>query len=278
MTLYRAVVAYDGSRYDGFQIQGKGEVTVQGVLEAVLAKLSGGMIRLDVAGRTDAGVHASGQVISFALTWPHGEERLLRALNANLPPDVAVLQVQPAPERFHARFSAKSRRYRYTVLNTQQPHPLLGARAWHVPQALDLAAMQAAAQLLIGTADFGAFGRAPEDQGHTVRSVYVAEWSSVADALSMPTSAYGARLNAAPPLVGATGSDGGLAVGAVYQYVTEANAFLQHMVRRMAGAMVDVGRGRLTLAAFRSAFERADPWQYKTLAPPQGLVLEAVFY
>lgn len=196
------------------------------------------------AGRTDTGVHATGQVIAFDVDWKHADQALLRAINANLPPDIALQDIRQQPG-FHPRYDAHSRIYRYTVLQTAVRQPLLRERAWQVHNPLDPALMQAAAEKLVGTHDFAAFGQPPQGD-NTVRQVFRSEWQVLP--------------------------------GGQYVYEIEATAFLYHMVRRIVGTLVDVGRGWLSLAAFDTIFRSADLTRTKTMAPPQGLVLVQVRY
>lgn len=247
MTRYRATLAYDGAAYQGFQRQAGGTPTVQGALEEALARVTGQRVTVTGAGRTDAGVHATGQVIAFDVIWRHGDAELLRALNAVLPDDIALQDIAQQPG-FHPRFDAVARLYTYNVLNAPQRQPLLRCRAWHVWSPLDRDALQAAAALLVGEHDFATFGQPPQG-ANTVRTVLRSEWT-------------------AQPVSG----------GALLIYTIEANAFLQHMARRIVGMLVDVGRGALSLAQFEAAFRAADLAQTGTLAPPHGLVLAQVRY
>jgi tRNA pseudouridine38-40 synthase len=245
---YRAILAYDGTRYQGFQRQAPVIPTIQGRVEEALQAITGQPATVIGAGRTDAGVHATGQVIAFDLdqeAWKHSADALLNALNARLPEDIALQSLTTElDERFHPRFSASSRLYEYTVLTTAQRQPLLYQRVWHVRQSLYIEAMQQAAALLIGEHDFATFGQPPVGT-NTVRHVYQSEWE---------------------------------VQGACWIYRVQATAFLQHMVRRMVGMMVNVGRGRLSVEQFEADFRAADLTRAKTLAPPQGLVLVAVEY
>lgn len=248
MAKWRAFVAYDGTAYQGFQRQVSHVPTVQAALETALKRLAGGAVTVTGAGRTDAGVHASGQVIAFELAWRHEPDALARALNAALPDDIAVQQVEPAEPDFHPRFSARSRLYRYRVYAAPVRHPLLN-RAWHVRAELDGEAMARAAGMLIGRRDFASFGQPPQGT-NTIRTVIQSEW-------------------AREPLYS----------GALWTYTIEADAFLQHMVRRIVGMLIDIGRGWRTAADLGAAMARRqlghDPW---TLAPPHGLTLEQVRY
>ncbi|MCU0512382.1 MAG: tRNA pseudouridine(38-40) synthase TruA [Anaerolineae bacterium] len=246
MARYRAVVAYDGTNYAGFQKQGR-RPTIQLVLEDTLARLCGQPIALSGAGRTDAGVHASGQVIAFDADWPHGDDALLKALNHYLPPEIAVQALRQQPG-FHPRYQAHSRTYRYDVAVTAQRLPLLWRTTWQIMPPVDVAALQAAAALLVGEHDFATFGTPPRGD-NTVRVVFASGWQ-------------------AQPAAG----------GPLLSYRIQATAFLQHMVRRIVAMLVAVGRGRLPLTDFEVAFRQADLRQALPPAPPQGLFLESVQY
>jgi tRNA pseudouridine38-40 synthase len=251
---YRATVAYDGARYNGFQRQATGISTVQLALEEAIAEVTSMTVTVVGAGRTDTGVHAAGQVIAFDVGWKHSTDALLNAINAVLPDDIALQDLAIVQQAtlgevagntgFHPRFDATARVYKYTVYPSAQPNPLLRGRVWHVRAALDLDAMRRAGSLLVGVHDFAAFGK-PTQGEITVRRLVRSEW-----------------IEDTPLLV----------------YTVEANAFLKHMVRRMVGALVAVGRGSLTVDEFEAIFRsRKISWGIK-LAPPQGLVLEQVKY
>jgi len=239
----RAVVAYDGTDYQGFQRQARGR-TVQEVLERALERVTGERVALVAAGRTDAGVHAEGQVIGFDTAWRHPLDALQRALNAVLPADVAVREVAEAEAGFHPRYDARSRRYRYTVYNWPVRSPLVRRTSLHVPQRLDVGAMQEAARLLVGERDFATFGRPPKGE-NTVRRVLQAEWSG------------------SPPWL---------------YFDIEANAFLYRMVRSLVGTMLQVGLGRMTVEAFGQALEAGERDRAGPTAPPHGLCLVEVKY
>jgi tRNA pseudouridine38-40 synthase len=245
---YRATLAYDGTAYAGFQRQAAGIVTIQGTVEAAIGAVSGQTVTVTGAGRTDSGVHAVGQVIAFDLDWPHAAETLLGAINANLPEDIALQDLMPAPPGFHPRFDAWSRVYRYEVIQSTQRQPLLRDRTWRVWCPLAGGVMQQAADLLIGEHDFGAFGQPPQGDS-TIRQIFRSEW------VQQPTP-YGIQ----------------------WTYFIEANAFLKHMVRRVTALLVAVGQSRLRLDEFEIIFRRADLAAVKLMAPPQGLTLEAVRY
>lgn len=271
---YRAILAYDGTAYAGFQrlsSQGAPEPrpSIQGTVEAALLKISGQMPTVIGAGRTDAGVHATGQVIAFDLTWRHGAQTLLRALNATLPTDIAVQHLEGASPDFHPRYDATRRTYRYLVYQAPVRQPVLDRMAWWVrlpaegrQNRLDLEVMNRAAVELVGSHDFASFGAPPEtDHGSrsTVRQVSHSAWG------------------AGPTPWQLSGLAGALDV-ATCLYEIEANAFLYRMVRSITGALVEVGQGRMTVDAFIEAFRAKDRSRIGCLAPPQGLTLVNVSY
>ena len=246
MTRYRATVEYDGTAYYGFQRQVATQKTIQGELEQALFKLAQASIPITGAGRTDAAVHARGQVISFEFAdWRHGAERLTRALNSTLPRDIAVRDVATVHEQFHPRYDAVRRGYRYTILNRPTPSPLRRHRSWHVRETLDVGAMNRAAERLIGERDFGTFGTPPQGS-NTVRRLFKAEWRHATD----------------DELV----------------FEIEGNAFLKRMVRSIVGTLRLVGNGSWTVDEFVEVLESAERGNAGPSAPPQGLVLEFVDY
>ncbi|GAB4480560.1 MAG: tRNA pseudouridine(38-40) synthase TruA [Anaerolineae bacterium] len=246
MVRYRATVAYDGTAYFGFQRQAAGVPTIQLRLEEALGRITGQGRRGGVvgAGRTDTGVHASGQVIAFGLDWTHGADDLRRALNANLPPDIVVREVAETGAGFHPRYDALSRTYVYRLVIAPVRDPLRRLYAWHREGELDIPAMQAAAGSLIGAHDFSAFGTPPQGE-NPVRTVYEATWWAGGDEAA---------------------------------FTIRANAFLYRMVRRIVGTLVQVGEGRMTPARFQDILTGRDPAQSAAPAPPWGLTLVAVEY
>lgn len=256
------MVAYDGATYHGFQFQ-QGVPTIQGTLEEALHILSGIQIRVTGSGRTDAGVHASGQVIAATIPWRHSLTDLQRAWNANLPNTVAVRKLQVAPVGFHPRFSAISRTYRYTIFESDQPgdwsaplySPLTDYFALYVPYALDLTAMQAAANCLIGTYDFATFGQPPQGES-TVRNLLQAEWQEVQTDLPLLTRYPGRQL----------------------VFTVTANAFLRQMVRNLVGTLLEVGLKRWSVADIKNALNACDRKRCAPPAPPHGLRLACVQY
>jgi len=239
----RAVVAYDGTDYGGFQRQTNAP-TVQAVVEAALTQVTQEAITVQAAGRTDAGVHAVGQVVAFNAAWRHELSDLLRALNAVLPADVAVQAVAEASPDFHPRYDARSRRYRYTLYNAPVRWPLARRYSLHLASPLDVAMMQRAAQALVGEHDFATFGKPPQGK-ITVRRVLVAEWSGE------------------PPWL---------------TFDVEANAFLHRMVRSIVGTLLQVGQGRMSVEKFVSVLASCDRSQSVPTALPHGLCLTEVKY
>jgi tRNA pseudouridine38-40 synthase len=250
-----ALVEYDGTRFAGFQRQSpdKGP-TVQGAIEAAIQRITGTAISVEAAGRTDSGVHASGQVINF-----HAPDRLdiaawQRALNALLPQDIAIRAACHVADDFRARWDALSRSYRYRILCDASRSPLRERFTWRVSGRLDVVAMQAASAHLLGEQDFGSFGSSPRDRrsdgyrGHTVRTMFAADcrWAG-----------------AEPDVV---------------ECRFTANAFLSGMVRRLVGTLALVGDGRLSVADFQRILEARDKAHSGAAAPACGLCLTQVTY
>lgn len=251
----RATVAYDGTDFAGFQLQAQEQGrTVQGVLEAALEQLTGTPVRVIGAGRTDAGVHALGQVVGFRAVWRHPLSDLQRALNAVLPADVAVLAVSLAEPDWHPRFSAVRRHYRYTVLNRAVRSPLDRRYAHLVTQPLDLERLQAAADQVVGEHDFASFGR-PMEQGSqtTVRVILSARWHE--ERLGEWAGA-GSRL--VLDLVG--------------------NAFLRGMVRSLVGTMLQIGAGLWPVEQMTTILAARQRGLTPPPAPACGLCLMQVDY
>ncbi|MFL5307253.1 MAG: tRNA pseudouridine(38-40) synthase TruA [Polyangia bacterium] len=241
---WRAVVEYDGTDFSGWQRQ-DGRRTVQGVVEDAIHQMLAERVFVRAAGRTDAGVHADGQVVSFELVQPMPAHGLLRGLNTVLPPDVALLEVAEAAPDFDARFSARGKVYRYTVWGHFVRSPRRARTAWHVRQPLDLDAIRVAAALLVGEHDFRAFRASDCDRRTTRRIVR--------------------RLDVDRQ-------------GAVVTFEVEATAFLKNMVRILVGTLVDVGRGRLDPAIVARMLETGDRTVGGMTAPACGLTLLRVLY
>ena len=238
-TRYRAAVEYDGTDFAGFQLQ-PGRRTVQGALEAALAHLSGGdRLPVDGAGRTDAGVHATGQVIAFSYAGPLTADGLTEALNGLLPPDVAVRGVRRTARGFHPRYAARYREYRYSIWNGPRS-PLRERTAFRVRTPLDTEAMARAGQAFIGRHDFSAFGGADPQPVRTVMTVRVRRQ------------------------------------GHLVTIDIRANAFLRGMVRRMVAALIAVGTGRIEDSAIATALAERRPALAGAAAPARGLCLRRV--
>lgn len=246
---YRATVEYDGTDFLGFQIQARGR-TVQGELEKAIERITQKQVRVLGAGRTDAGVHASGQVIAFDVSWRHTDQVLHRALNAVLPGDIAISHLTTTYPAFHPRFDAKWRQYRYTILNQPIRSPLWARDAYQVAEPLDVEAMGEASQALVGSHDFAAFGKPTQGQS-TVRHVMRAEWF-----VQHPRGIKGKLL--------------------VFEIT--ANAFLYRMVRNIVGTLVRVGRGEFLPNEVTALMEAKDRAASGPPAPPCGLCLVRVEY
>jgi len=246
VTKFRLTLEYDGAGFAGWQVQAGGQRTVQGVLEAALARIAGHACRVAGASRTDSGVHAEGQVASVALETPLGAEALRRAANGVLPPDLAVTAAAEVPEAFHARHAARGKLYRYRIWNGASPSPLRAARTHRVFTPLDLAAMRAAAQALEGPHDFRCFqaaGGAPGSTQRTLRRVAV-EGEARAEV----------------------------------RLLVEGDAFLRHMVRILAGTLVEVGIGRRDPAGMPALLAAGQRSRAGPTAPARGLCLVRVDY
>ncbi len=243
MPVVRLEVAYDGTGFRGFARQ-PGVPTVQGALEEALAQVLGETVVTVGAGRTDAGVHARAQVVSFAVEGPVDTVRWQRSLNGILHPAIVVREANLAPDDFDARRSARWRAYRYQILNTLHPDPLRRWFIWHVPPPLDVEAMNQAAACFVGSHDFAAFCRRPQ-QGETIRTVIDSEWRRQADLVI---------------------------------FAIKAVAFCHQMVRSLVGFMVEVGRGKRQAETAARVLAQGDRGQAGQMAPPYGLVLWEVGY
>lgn len=253
----RLVLSYDGADFAGWQRQA-GQRTVQGELEDVLGRIEGAPVHVAASGRTDAGVHAAAQVASVSLTTEIAPDRLVRACNASLPPDVRVLAADEMSERFHARIHARGKTYRYFVWHAPVGHPGLRRTVWHVPQRLSLTAMQEAAALFVGEHDFSAF----QAQGSEVQSTVRRIWTSTVEP--------GALL---PPWCAPADDRGRLLT-----FEVAGSGFLRHQVRAMAGTLVLLGKGRLSLADVRRALAGGSRAAAGPTAPAHGLHLWKVHY
>jgi tRNA pseudouridine38-40 synthase len=262
----KLTISYEGTRLVGWQRQAGGE-SVQGLLERALAPLAGLPVTVHGAGRTDAGVHALGQVASVDVTCVHSLEVVHRALNASLPLDVRVLDVREVDSSFHARFSARAKTYRYLVLNGSLVSPFAHRYVWQIAEPLDLDAMRAAAGMLLGTHDFSAFRSAGGAETTSVRTIMRSGVSVHAGfGLFLPTEARGG-------VAGEEYDDSRLVA-----YEVTGTGFLRHMVRAMVGTLVDIGRGRRPPAWMASLLDGGRRSDAGVTAPAQGLFLVRVDY
>ncbi|VEH88141.1 tRNA pseudouridine synthase [Neisseria animaloris] len=239
------ILSYDGGRFYGWQKQAGNIPTVQSALEDALSRIAGEQIHVVVAGRTDTGVHATAQVVHFDTTADRSEQAWIRGVNAHLPEGVAVWKAQRVNSRFHARFDAFGRRYRYVLQSSSVRSPLLVGRVGWIHTPLDMEAMQKAVAFLVGTHDFSSF-RASECQ-----------------AKSPVKTMYSVALSGKPELMALD---------------LHGNAFLHHMVRNIMGALVYVGNGRLSVQGFADLIEERSRLKAPPTFMPDGLYLTGVDY
>jgi tRNA pseudouridine38-40 synthase len=274
------VIEYDGTGYHGFQYQ-ENAPSVQEELEAAIEQLTGARPRVKGAGRTDAGVHAAGQVAAFDTDSALPPERFVHGMNHFLPDDIAVKAAYRVAGDFDPRRQAQSRWYRYTVLNRATRSPLARRRALQVEEPLDADAMHQAAQAFVGVHDFSRFsGPLEKEEATTVRQIFAASVRRGGSALAgggfTPTSSAPLRgRRSSPP---STGSGQALEGEEVVHFDVEGSAFLPHQVRRMAGALVDAGRGRLSAQDIVTMLEGRWEGPVAGTLPPQGLCLMEVRY
>jgi tRNA pseudouridine38-40 synthase len=247
MRMLKLTVAYDGTLYVGWQRQAEG-TSIQGLIEEALARIEGQLVTVTGAGRTDAGVHALGQVASVRVATTHGCDTYVRALNAALPEDVRVRRVEDVPEAFHARFDARAKTYRYRILNSPVASPFELRYAWHVTYPLDLSAMRTALAYCEGEHDFAAFQASGSVVSSSVRTIHRATATLDESETSLLTLTF-------------TG-----------------DGFLRHMVRTLTGTLVEVARGRRPATDLQRLLETRDRSQAGETAPPHGLFLVEVTY
>ena len=242
---YKLTIQYDGTRYRGWQVQGNTDLTIQGKLEGVLSRLTGQPVELHGSGRTDAGVHALGQVANVKLPHPVEPSELLGELNRYLPADIGVIAAEPAPERFHARLNARSKTYRYRIWNSAIPNVLERSYLYALPEPLDVAAMEQAAADLVGTHNFRSFCGLKRFKKSTVRTI--TDISITQD-------------------------------GAEVRLEFTGNGFLMRMVRILAGTLVEVGLGQREADSMPAVLAAQDRAAAGPALPAQGLALVRVEY
>jgi len=241
----KLLIEYDGTNYHGWQVQPNG-LTVQEVIEKKIKIMTRQRVRLCASGRTDAGVHALGQVASFKTSSSIPEEGFLRGLNCLLPPDIIIKAVEEVGSEFHAQFRTKRKKYCYRILNRALPSAIHRNYSWHLSAPLNIQVMQDASRGLIGKQDFSSFQAADPDSPEPVREVFQAEWS--VDGQSFLC------------------------------FTIEADGFLKHMVRNIVGTLVEVGKGKISGEKFARILKARDRRQAGVTAPPQGLFLLEVKY
>jgi tRNA pseudouridine38-40 synthase len=240
----KMVLEYDGTHYHGWQVQGQAP-TIQKIVEETLKKITQEDVKTVSSGRTDAGVHALGQVINFTIKKPMESPVLLRAMNALLPEDISVKEASDVPLDFHARFSARSKTYSYFIWNSPIRSAFLERYAWHIPYRLNLELIREAAECFIGTHDFSSFRASSCEAKNPVRTVLSSDIQKRESLLEI---------------------------------TFEANAFLQYMVRNIVGTLVEVGREKIKPIDIKRLLERRDRKKAGPTSPPQGLFLISVQY
>jgi pseudouridylate synthase I len=241
----KVILQYEGTRYQGWQKQERTANTIQGKLEALLTKMCGQKVEVDGSGRTDSGVHALGQVANFHLETDKTPREIMDYMNAYLPEDIAVIQAEEVPERFHSRLNAKGKTYCYRVLNSDVPHIFDRRYVYRLPDALDMDAMRRAAEALCGTHDYRAFTSNKKSRKSTVRTV---------DAIGMER------------------------IGDEIRFTFSGNGFLYHMVRIMTGTLLEVGMHKRDAGQMEWLLDRGTREDAGFLVPAQGLTLVEVRY
>lgn len=245
MTNYKMILQYDGSRYSGWQVQGNTEQTIQGKLQSVLEKMTGEEIEIHGSGRTDAGVHAMGQVANFKLQSAYEPEEIKRYCNQYLPEDIVVLEVSEVPLRFHSRLNAVKKTYCYRIFLGEKPDVFRRKYVTPVAENLDINKMKAAAEVLLGTHDFTSFCGNRHFKKSAVRTIYEIQIEEKTDELDI--------------------------------YFT-GNGFLQNMVRILTGTLLEVGTGKQEVCEMKEILEGRNRSLAGTMAAAKGLVLMNVEY
>jgi tRNA pseudouridine38-40 synthase len=239
----KLVIEYDGTNYHGWQVQPNG-LTIQEILQEKIAAMTRHRVHVAASGRTDAGVHALGQVANFHTSASIPLDGFLLGLNSLLPPDIVIKSVEEVPADFHAQFGAKRKTYRYQIFNAKTPSALSRKYSWFIPHPLNREAMQEAARFLPGRKDFSSFQGADPDPTGSVREIFRAEWSAEN----------------------------------FLTFTVEGDGFLKHMVRNIVGTLVEVGKGRYPPEEVGRIIQAQDRRKAGMTAPPQGLYLVSVVY
>jgi tRNA pseudouridine38-40 synthase len=262
----RLLLAYDGTHFAGWQVQPE-RPTIQGALELAIRKLTGKAVRVLSAGRTDAGVHALGQVANFHSSFPIPPHKWRPALQSELPEDIVILQSDEVPADFHATFSARSKRYRYIIYNHLVDNPFLRRYSWRISQELNDAAMHVAAQSLVGTHDFRSFESDWPNKASSVRTV-----------TEISVRRYGGWEALAPQSIAEQTRQDHVSPHDFICLEIEANGFLYNMVRAITGTLVNVGRGTWTDEDVVRVLKAQDRSVGGGTAPAEGLFLVRVNY
>jgi len=241
----KLLIEYDGTNYHGWQVQ-PNALTIQEVIEKKIEVLTQERVHLIASGRTDAGVHALGQMANFKTSSQIPVEAFRRGLNSLLPPDILIKAAEEVDLQFHAQYGAKRKTYRYVILNDETPSAIFRNYSWHLAMPLDLKAMQKASGFLLGKKDFSSFQGADADTEDPLREVFRAEWTTKEQRF--------------------------------LHFDIEADGFLKHMVRNVVGTLVDVGKGKISAEEFSCILEARDRRHAGITAPPQGLFLLEVKY
>lgn len=242
---YKAVLQYEGTRYQGWQKQITTENTIQGKLEALLTKMTGESVEVQGSGRTDAGVHAYGQVISFHCSTDKSPEEIRDYMNRYLPEDIGVISLEAVQPRFHARLNAKGKTYRYRVLHSKLPHIFDRRYVFQIPEALDMEAIREAAGILTGKHDFKAFTAKKNTKKSTLRTIHSIRIEQVGDE---------------------------------WRFFFTGDGFLYHMVRILMGTLIEVGLHKRSIAEVQEALTSGERGKAGFLAPAEGLALMEVYY
>ncbi len=242
---YRIILQYEGTKYQGWQRQDSTDNTIQGKLEALLTKMCGEPVEIQGSGRTDAGVHAFGQVANFHGKTELSTEEIMEYMNRYLPEDIGVIKVEQVAERFHSRLNAKGKVYRYRVMTGNVPHVFDRKYVYEHPERLDVAAMCKAAEQLLGTHDFKSFTSIKRGKKSTVRTIESIEIVQAGDEIS---------------------------------FTYKGDGFLYHMVRILTGTLLEVGEGKRSFEEIPEILEAKNRENAGFLAPAKGLALMEVFY